>query len=233
MQFTEFSSPVGHNKTLNPKIWDLNKNRLESAVKGALIRIAADFEEFVEVPLDVIDLRITGGNANYNYTEHSDIDLHLIADFSKVQCDRTVAELMDTKRLLYKRTYKLDVMGIPVELYVEDKDHPAVSAGCYSILHDEWIKEPNPNIPEYDKKELAHWVSVWETIIKNALDSKSLHVARTSIKLLRDYRKLGLKTKMGEFSIPNLVYKSLRNDKLLEKLQSFIDQAHDQELSLK
>jgi len=227
----EISKPIEYHKVLNPKLWD--HNRLKSNVRGALLRIAEDFKNYIETPFRVVDIVITGGNANYNYTTHSDIDLHLIADYDSVECDSTAAELFDTKRLLYKRDYDINIHAVPVELYVEDKDHPAVSGGCYSVLHGRWIKQPNSNLPDYDKEKLEHMVAVWHEILKNATKTGSLDACRNAVQLLRKYRKLGLQTKSGEFSIPNLVYKSLRNDHTLAGITILIDRLHDQELSLK
>lgn len=231
MNFFEFAPPIERNTVLNPNIWD--HNRLKSSVRGALIRIAEDFVKFIDVPLDAVDIVITGGNANYTYTSKSDIDLHIIADFSRVKCDREVAELMDSKRLLYKQTRDIDVYGIPVELYVEDQDHPAESGGVYSILQNKWLNHPRKDIPNVDEKKLAHWVKVWHIVIQHAIKMGDLATARSTMRLLRTYRKQGLhNTPDGEFSIPNLVYKSLRNDDLVRALQQMIDLAHDRELSI-
>ena len=131
MNFTEFSAPVEKHATLNPKLW--SNGRLKPEVKQALEKIAVDFEEYIGVPFKVVDVIVAGGNANYNYTEHSDLDLHLIADFDSVDCDREAAELFDSKRLLYKEQYNVEIYGIPVELYVEDQRSPAVSSS-YSII---------------------------------------------------------------------------------------------------
>jgi len=231
MNFKEFAPPVDVNSVLNTKIWD--HDRLKSAVRGALLRMAEDFREFIGVPLDVVDIVITGGNANYTYTNKSDIDLHLIADFTSVTCDREVHELMDTKRLLYKQQRSLEVYGIPVELYVEDRDMPAQSGGCYSIVKNAWLRKPTEDVPQIDNKELAHWVDIWHTIIKHAICSGKLNTMRGTMKLLRTYRRKGLHLDpRGEFSIPNLVYKSLRNDDTVKALQKLIDVAHDRSLSI-
>jgi hypothetical protein len=231
MNFLEFAPPIERNTVLNPDIWD--HDSIKSSVRGALIRIAEDFVKFIEVPLDIVDIVITGGNANYTYTSKSDIDLHIIADFSQVQCDREVAELMDSKRLLYKQTRDIDVYGIPVELYVEDKDRPAESGGVYSILSNKWLNHPRKDIPDIDEDKLAHWVKVWHAVIQHAIKLGDLATARSTMRLLRTYRKRGLhNTPDGEFSIPNLVYKSLRNDDTVRALQTLIDIAHDRQLSI-
>jgi hypothetical protein len=229
MNFREFAEPIGYHTTLNPKLWD--HDQLKSPVRGALMRMAEDFLEYVAVPVHVLDIVIAGGNANYNYTTHSDIDLHIIADYSETPCDRETAELFDTKRLLYKRDLDLSIADIPVELYIEDHRHPAVSSS-YSILSGKWIREPEKNITKYDDEELEHWVNVWRTILQHAIKSGSLDICRKSMKLLRSYRQQGLKTADGEFSIPNLVYKSLRNDDTVAGITHLIDRLHSQELSI-
>jgi hypothetical protein len=222
--------PIEYNTTLNPVLWD--NDRLKSEVRGALLRMARDFVQYVDVPFRVLDVVITGGNVNYVYTAKSDIDLHIIADFDAVQCDREVAELFDTKRLLYKKNYDLSVHRIPVELYVEDHRMPAVSAGSYSIMSGKWITKPTKNLPRYNEEELAHMVTTWKRVLGHAVKTGDLQACRKAVQLLRAYRKQGLKTPAGEFSIPNLVYKSLRNDNTLKSITIFIDRLHDQELSI-
>ena len=231
MNFEEFSKPIGQHQELNPELWDEPEHRLKSSVRGALLRIAEDFIKFVNVPMDVKDVVITGGNANYTYTDASDIDLHIIIDYNQVKCDRAVHELMDSKRLLYREYRDVRVFKIPVELYVEDENKPAVSSGCFSILHNSWIKQPTAAQP-YDEEAVKSKVSMWETIIDHAVKTKDLSTARTAMKLIKDYRTLGLRTPEGEFSVPNLTYKSLRNGNKIRALQQQIDIAHDRDLSI-
>ena len=227
---TEYAEPIGRNTVLNPKIWD--HDHLKPDVRGALLRIAEDFLEFVEVPVDVRDIVITGGNVNYTYTKNSDIDLHIVADFDSVRCERETAELFDSKRLLYKRQHQLEIYGIPVELYIEDHRTPGVTAGMFSISQDRWLRKPSRDVPKIDEQELAHWVAVWQKILRRATTTGDLEVCRKALKLLRTYRKKGLATAAGEFSTPNLVYKSLRNDQVIDGMTRLIDRLHDQELSI-
>ena len=226
----EYAVPVEYNTTLNPKLWD--HDRLKPEVRGALLRMAEDFIDFVAVPFDVEDIVITGGNVNFTYTAHSDIDLHIIADFSSVQCEREVAELFDSKRLLYKRRYDLEIHGVPVELYIEDNRMPARSAGLFSVADDQWLARPQKTVPKYDHVELDHMLSVWTKILQRATMTGDLQICRRAVQLLRTYRKRGLATAAGEFSIPNLVYKSLRNDRAIDGITRLIDRLHDQELSI-
>ena len=224
----EFADPIELHPTLNPKLW--NNNQLRPDVKQALLRIAQDFKDYIGVPFKVVDVQVAGGNANYTYTDHSDLDLHLIADFSSVQCDREAAELFDSKRLLYKEQYDVKIHGIPVELYVEDQDHPAVSSS-YSLLNDQWIREPKKEVADIDREEIKRMSGVWHKIIQHAIQTADRHSLQNVLKLLRKYRKMGLQHS-GEFGVPNLVYKSLRNDNTLRGLSRLLDRLHDQELSI-
>lgn len=232
MNFAEIADPIQHNPTLNPKLWQGN-NRLKPEVRGALIRIAEDFKEFVDIDFTVVDVVITGSNVNYNYTNKSDIDLHLITDYGSVACDREVAELFDTKRHLYAEQHDIEIFGIPVGLYVEDQDHPGVSAGSYSILDDQWITEPTKQQPNYDLAEVEKMTEVWTTVLKHAMKTGDLHTSRSVLQLLRKYRQLGLKQPEGEFSTANLVYKVLRNNDTLAGITALVDRLHDKNLSLK
>jgi hypothetical protein len=228
MTILDFKLGFEPHSELNPRIW--HGKTLDKDVESALIKIAKDFKKFINVPFDVVDIRITGGQVSYFYTEHSDLDLHLIADFSSVTCDREAAELFDTKRLLYKERFDITVKGIPVELYVEDLDHPAVSAS-YSVMTRQWITRPTRDVGPFDIDNIEKLSRVWSTIIQHSFDSKDVKTAQKTMNLLRKFRHLGLKTH-GEYSTANLVYKTLRNSDLIKKLQDFINQEHDRSLSL-
>lgn len=229
MQLPEFNIGFESHDTLNPLIW--NGDKLKPNVNNTLIKIAKDFIEYVEVPINVSDLVITGGQVSFYYTKHSDLDLHIIVDFKTVQCNREAAELFDAKRLLYKKQYDITIHGIPVELYIEDIDHPAVSAS-YSIGTHSWKTKPVKQTEEIDTDEVLRMSKIWSVVIGHTLKANDLKIARKVIKMLRDYRKLGLK-QTGELGIPNLVYKTLRNSKIVEKLMHLIGNLHDQELSIK
>lgn len=229
MTILDFNLGFEPHDELNPRIW--HGDQLDKDVESALIKIAQDFKKFIDVPFNVVDVRITGGQVSYFYTEHSDLDLHLVADFSSVNCDREAAELFDAKRLLYKERFDITVKGIPVELYVEDLDHPAVSAS-YSVMKRTWIKHPNKDVGPFDVNEIEKLSRVWSTIIQHSLDRKDVETARKTMNLLRKFRGLGLKTG-GEYSTANLVYKTLRNSDLIKKLQDFINQEHDRILSVR
>ena len=233
MKFNELvADPIQHNPTLNPKLFQGN-NKMKPEVRGALLRIAEDFKKYVEVPFEVIDVVVTGSNVNYNYSAHSDIDLHLITDYRSLNCDREAEELFDTKRLMYEQEYDIDIFGIPVGLYVEDVNTPGVSSGTYSVMNDEWVNVPKKEHPEYSMKHVGALVEIWRKIIKAATKTGNLEVCRSVLKMLRKFRKTGLAKPQGEFSEENLTYMVLRNDQTIKSITTLVDRLHGNSLSLK
>jgi hypothetical protein len=229
MHILEFNLGFEEHDNINPLLWQGDK--LHPEVNLALLKIAKDFIEYIGVPFEVTDLVLTGSQLGYYYTKHSDLDLHIVVDFNSVACDREAAELFDTKRLLYKKQYDISIHGIPVEVYVEDLNFPAVSA-TYSIGQQQWITKPEQHPADIDVEEIKRMSKVWQTVIDQAMKTNDLETARKAVKMLRNYRKLGLK-QTGEYGIPNLVYKTLRNSKIIEKLMKMIGDLHDQSLSIK
>ncbi len=85
-----------HNK-LNPRLWGRDEHLLPE-VRDALLAIAADFQEFLGIDdLEVKDITISGSNAAYSYTPHSDIDLHLVVDIPEAS-DEVYRELFNAKK---------------------------------------------------------------------------------------------------------------------------------------
>jgi hypothetical protein len=228
MRLLEFELGYEKHQGLNPLLWQGDQLRPE--VAKALERIARDFLEFVEVPVTVEDLTITGGQVTYYYTNHSDLDLHIEVDFDRVACETTAAELFDTKRLLYKKKRDIKIHGIPVELYIEDIRTPATSS-VYSLSQG-WRKKPPKDPQPIDRKEVLRMTKLWATTIDHVMNQNDLEMSRKAVEMLRKYRGLGLKT-TGEYGVPNLVYKTLRNSSVIEKLMQQIKQLHDKDLSVK
>lgn len=229
MHLLELNLGFEQHTTLNPLLW--RNDSLIPEVKSALLNITQDFVEYVDVPFTIKDIIITGSQVGYYYTKHSDLDLHLIVDFNDVNCDKEAAELFDTKRLLYKKQYDISIHGVPVEVYIEDLNFPAVSA-TYSLSKGGWKIKPDSQPQEIDTEEIVRMSKIWRTVIGKAIESNDLKIGRKVLKLLRNYRKLGLKHS-GEYGIENLVYKTLRNSKIIEKLMKMIGDLHDQSLSIK
>lgn len=232
MRIFEFSD-LGYetHDSLNPRLW-ISDRELRPEVKLQLLKIAELFREFIDLEnLPVVDLVITGGQATRHYTKHSDLDLHLIIDYDRVQCDGEVQELLDAKRLLFKREHEIEIRGIPVEPGTEDAGQQGHGA-AWSLLKDRWVREiPEPKISP-DLQDIDQAANQWSKLIDEILDQNSLESAEKLLKMIRKYRKLGLK-RSGEYGKENLVYKTLRNRGSLAKLVKFLAQAQDRALGLR
>jgi hypothetical protein len=230
MQILELISPTRtEHAKLNPLLWTSDRHLIPQ-VKSTLIKIARHFQQFVEIDFPVIDLQITGGQTTRYYTDHSDLDLHLITDYSQIDCDQELAELFDTKRLLYRQQHEIHIHKIPVELYIEDLKQPA-AGGAYSIVDLEWIR-PSPEPDQQPNNEkIEQLASVWDQNLRAALDHRDLTILKELHTLLQQYRRRGL-AQQGEYAQANLVFKTLRNSGIVDQLRSTIRHLEDQKLSL-
>jgi predicted nucleotidyltransferase len=224
---------------LNPKIWDENM-KLRKEVREKLLHTANEFVDFIGVPILVEDVIFTGSLANYNWSEYSDIDLHVVSDF--IQFSDTelplYEELFKVKKTIFNTNHDIKIFGYEVELYVQNESEAHFSSGVYSVLYDEWLVKPEKEEVKIDtkllKSKINHWKTQIDTVVDNASE-KDIDEAREYIKKfkekLKKYRSSGLK-KDGEYSYENLVFKYLRRSDYLEKLFNLENKLVDKELSL-
>jgi hypothetical protein len=228
MKLREFtaSSVVTVNKRLNPRIWDGDSLDLE--VEAKLMDIAKAFVDFVGVDLDIVDYTITGSNANYTWTKHSDLDLHVIVKGSPTDDER---ELYSAKKALWAEQHTITIKGLPVECYVQGEDEPHHSTGVYSIAKGQWLVEPKKVKPEVDDAAVEAKKDGIMKAIEEAMVSKDLEKLRAVKEKITTMRKAGLE-RAGEWSVENLVFKILRNLGLIDEITEKIRELEDQELSL-
>ncbi len=225
-EINERSDFVTVNKTLNPKIWEGDRLKLE--VKQKLIQIARAFEDFVGIELDVDDYTITGSNANYTWTDYSDLDLHLIIPGTATDEQR---ELFNAKKALWSEQHDITIKGLPVECYVQGADEPHHSTGVYSIVEEKWLVEPKKVKPEINDSAIEAKKDAILSLIEHAILSKDLEKLRAVKDKVTQMRKAGLE-RAGEWSVENLVFKILRNLGIIDQLTEKIRELEDSELSL-
>ncbi len=215
---------------LDPRIWDKN-NKLYPEVKEALINITNLFLETLQNILTLQDIRITGSEANYNYTESSDIDLHLVFDFSEVEVD---PEFLDdyffSKRQIFNNQYSFEIKGIPVELSVENINSALVSTGVYSLYTDSWLRIPENAGLEITQFNLESYEKIVKAIRKIIASSDRERIYKLW-KNIKGLRKLSLKLQ-GEFGEGNLIFKKLRADGIIGDVKDALDAAISKELSI-
>jgi hypothetical protein len=227
----EVTKNIRFHDQLNPKLWDGTSLRLEVRVR--LMRAALAFYKFLEVQeLKLTDIVITGSNAAFNFTDLSDIDIHLIVDYDKALCPDIAENFFTTKKTLWNLSHKIVIRGHGLEMYVEDTKTPAYSNGVYSLLRGVWIKEPAATKPTWDDAAVIMKTESIADQIDALLDGDADPVkVETLLRKLKVMRQSGLAAG-GEFSTENLAYKSLRALGYLDRLWQAKEKAQDADLSL-
>lgn len=221
---------------LNNDIWE--SDELKPEIRRALLKNALLFLEFVGITgIKIYDIVLTGSMANYNYTKDSDIDLHIIVDFNKVDKNvDIVRELFKEKKDNWGLTKDIKINGYDVETYLQDINEPnTMGSGIYSVYKNEWIEKPNRKILSIDKEALQ----VKAADIMNAIDSlesiQNSDAGLAKLKKIKErivkLRKTGLQ-KEGEFSLENLVFKILRHNGYIDKLNDFKKKFFEKSLSV-
>ena len=104
MIFTLIEEFEIHN-TLNKKLFENDK--LKSEIRDRLIEVADTFVASIKedkIPIKVYDYWLVGSNASYNYTNNSDIDIHIIVDISqygKKSSQRVINYLKENSNIIY------------------------------------------------------------------------------------------------------------------------------------
>lgn len=224
------SDAVKFNDTLNPKLWGSDE-RLLPEVHEKLMAIAEDFREFLGIDVEVKDITISGSNAAYTYTPHSDIDLHLVVDLPRADESDVYRELFDAKKYAYNDQHDFKIGGYDVELYVQDANKPHHSQGIYSIQDDKWLSVPKRRKPEINDISVKSKYEDLGHRIEAAIESGSLEQMDAMAEKIRNFRQAGLDAH-GEFGPENLAFKILRSNGTLEKLRNARREAKDNLMSL-
>jgi len=227
-------------ETLNPKIWqnpdDPQKSKMIPKVKNALMRIAEEFIEYLGEEVFVEDIVLTGSLSNFNWSEFSDFDLHIIVDFQQFEDESPLyKELYNLKKQVFNDKHDIKIFGYDVELYAQDNEEPHFATGVYSVMDDEWVTRPKKLENEIDKsvleKKIKNWTEKIDKVIETNEYEDDKKIINSIKEKLKDYRKSGLE-KEGELSYENLVFKFLRRSGHIEKLFDISNKALDKELSI-
>ena len=226
--------------TLNPKVWENpekpNNTVMIPKVRKALMRIAEEFIDDLGDDVFVEDVYLMGSLANFNWSEYSDFDLHVIVDFDKYEKQEELyKELFDLKKKLFNDKHNIKIFGYDVEVYAQGISDESHSDGVYSVMNNEWVHKPKRTSKDLDMSVLKTKIKSWTDKIDDAIeDAKSEGNVETLKKLkdkLKDYRQSGL-DKDGEFSYENLVFKYLRRSGHIGKLFDEKTKIKDKELSI-
>ena len=220
-----------YNDELNPVAWDATDLRPE--IREHLLKIAGKFVEYLEIPnFQVLDIVLTGSNANYNWNQFSDFDLHVVTDYDALDCPDLAENFYNAKKKIWNDSHDIKIGEHEIELYIEDNDNPPKSGGMYSLEKDAWIKQPRHDVPDIDDRavqvKVKHLLDMIRKTLQHATDPEDLKMVLTR---LRDMRRAGLESG-GEFGVENLAFKTLRNMKAIDMLAQAFYLLQDRELTL-
>jgi len=225
-----------YKKELNPSFW--KDDKFDPQIREKLLKIAKDFYEALKLTAPIKDIQLTGSLANYNWTDKSDLDVHVLIDFNDVDDNvELVKKALDGARFIWNLRHNIKLRGFDVELYIQDIHEPHTASGLFSLLNNEWIRIPKYNPPDIDYKDVD---KKYQGIISDILQMENLmatsdfssfseeelynHAQKLKKKIM-DMRKEGL-AREGEFSVENLVFKKLRNEGYIEKIIELISKAY-------
>jgi predicted nucleotidyltransferase len=227
-----------YNDKLAP-IWNINEDgiKLDVEIRKQLMKVAMDFakeiKENSELPFKIEDIVIIGSITNYNWTPYSDIDLHISTDYSKLGMDKEKAQVMfDAIKAGWNNKHNIKMKGFDVELYVEDVDAEQVTASKYSVLRDEWIREPKKQSPNFNKELIKKKYNEYKKEIDNLIQQHDETKLKKLLEKIYNYRQAGL-DKGGELSEENIVFRILRAKGHLDRLKDNITKVYDKKMSVK
>jgi predicted nucleotidyltransferase len=232
--------------SLSSEIFDESKDgfKMKGDVRKRLLEIADDFVESFGVEFFIHDIVLTGSLSNYNWSEFSDVDLHVLIDMDEMDGNRgkdsialhtIVKEFFDAKKNVWNEKHNIKIKGFDVEVYVQDVDEPHISSGVYSILHDKWEIEPKRETPNIDDRKILEkgeeFAKKIDYLVDLGLNSEVLPKIESLRKKLKQFRQSGLETG-GEYSYENLTFKLLRRNGYIEKLLKLKTDITDKKLSI-
>jgi hypothetical protein len=209
--------------------------KMIESVRDRLISIADNFIDFLGVDFFIYDVVLTGSLANYNWSEFSDIDLHVIIDYEESGHKQDLLkEFFNSKRSVWNIAHDIKIKNYEVELYVQDVKEKHISSGVYSILNDKWIIKPQKAKQKIDDRKILEkgeeYAKIIDNLIKKKDDNVKSEVDDVKNKIKR-FRQTGLEDG-GEYSYENLTFKLLRRNGYIEKLINLKKELTDKQLSV-
>lgn len=214
-----------HNE-LNPKLWTSDQ-MMPDKVRIGFLKIADEFYKFLEIDASIIDIVLIGSNANYNWTDSSDIDIHIIVNYLEIGSNLFLVEnYLRAKKSIWSSKYPLKFKGMDIELYAQDSNQDLHgSVGIFSLMKNKWIQKPNADVISIDDDLIQQKAQPYEHEIKqlSMQDSNIDKKIKRLLVKLQNLRKTGLDA-AGEYSIENLAFKYLRNKGLVDRLKEMLRQ---------
>ena len=214
---------------------------MNEGVRNSLLKIADTFIDFMDVELFVYDVILTGSLSNFNCSEYSDVDLHILVNMDEFDGEHKsyhdiIKKFLDSKKNVWNLEHNIKIKGYEVELYVQDITEKHVSSGVYSILNNKWIVEPSNSKNDIDDSLILEkgeeYANIIDDLKKEAESGKDVTSEIDDVKSkLKRFRQSGLESG-GEYSYENLTFKLLRRNGYIEKLLGIKKDIGDKKLSM-
>ena len=226
-------------KELNPDIWLMDDEgyKMRPEIRDSLLKIVEDYEDFVDIDLDIEDIILTGSLSNFNWSEFSDVDLHILIDFEDPS-ESIEKKYLDSRRIIWNSLRDVNVKGFESEIYVQDSKEQHFASGMYSVMYNDWVVEPEEKEVVLDPKKILskskQWMDMIDQIEDNMERTSPNELMSTVDDLkrrLKKYRGAGLADK-GEYSYENLTFKFLRRNGYIGKLMGLKNKLIDKSLTL-
>ena len=217
-------------ETLNPKLWS-SDNKLLDDVKVKIVEIIEQFISTCDIPINMVDAHLVGSNASYNYTQYSDLDVHIISNFDLVDAPKEVLQVLyNALKAKFNAEYDISIRGVDVEIYVEDIRSTAVSNGVYSLYEDRWIRFPK-KLTDVPQVEIEPEFSQWKEKFQAAINSGNSDNIVNVINDIYILRKNSLDIE-GEYGKGNQLFKEIRNCGLLDSAKDAYKSFRSKELTI-
>ena len=218
-----------YNSVLNPEIWTAEV--LKPEVVEKMLKIANSFYKDTELNVPIEDIYFLGSTAGYNWTPTSDIDLHILVDFSKIDPNKElVKKYVDGLKNKWNQEHDIHIGDHQVEVYIQDIKDINRSQAVYSVLNNQWVKKPTYQDIQVDKETIKKKYNQYVDMINTAINQGDMDLMKNIIKRLYDMREAGLSSG-GEYSVENLVFKLLRSTGYISKLRQNVKSVYDNEIN--
>jgi len=218
-----------YNSVLNPEIW--TSEVLKPEVVEKMLKIANSFYKDTELNVPIEDIYFLGSTAGYNWTPTSDIDLHILVDFSKIDPNKElVKKYVDGLKNKWNQEHDIHIGDHQVEVYIQDIKDVNRSQAVYSVLNNQWVKKPTYQDIQVDKETIKKKYNQYVDMINTAINQGDMDLMKNIIKRLYDMREAGLSSG-GEYSVENLVFKLLRSTGYISKLRQNVKSVYDNEIN--
>jgi predicted nucleotidyltransferase len=220
-----------YNSVLNPDIWS-DENRIKPDIRIKLLQIGQDFYKNANLTVPISDILLIGSNANFNWTPTSDLDVHIVIDFKKLEMSNESAkEFTNLLKFRWNLEHDIHIKSYNVEVYIQDVSSKNSATGVYSLLNDKWLMKPVQQNIVLDKELIKSKYQDSVKKIKTAIQEQNLERMKTILKDFYDFRQAGL-DRAGEFSTENVVFKLLRNKGHLDALRDATNKLYDKQTSI-